>query len=309
MPNFTHGLSCLMRPAIDSTKVSTLWRRHSAMSANPAPCAAKVAASGIVAPATGYGIEVVVEVHAVEVVVLDRVQDGLLDVLLHLGESRVEVELAAVGPDPVGVHAGRVLGHELRRVGLHRDAVRVEPGVQFEVAPVRLVDDEGERVVARVLALHAGEVLRPRLERARPEGVGGRPHLHEDGVEVELLGHVEPVQELGLLLCGGEPGARRPVDVHDRRDPHGAQFALAGRRRRARTVGRPVGGERRAGRERADGDGERRSAHPRHGEGQESAPIEVGAGESGLRCGVGGHRRASGRRVRFGRYFHTRALV
>ena len=94
-------------------------------------------------------VEVVVEVHAVEVVVLDRVQDGPLDVLLRLGQARVEVELAAVRPDPLGVHARRVLGHELGGVGLHRDAVGVEPGVQLEVAAVRLVDDERERVVAR----------------------------------------------------------------------------------------------------------------------------------------------------------------
>ncbi len=253
-------------------------------------------------PAHRVRIEVVVEVHAVEVVVLDRVQDRLPDVLLGLGQARVEVELAAVGPDPLGMHARGMLGHEPGRVGLHRDAVRVEPRVQLEVAPVRLVDDEGERVVARVAALHAREVLRPRLERAGPERVGGRPHLHEHRIQAELLGDVEPVQELGLLRLGAQPGARGPVDVHDRGDPHRAQLALPRRHRVGR--GTRLGGERGARRERADRDREGGCRGTGDREGEEPPSTEVGLVQVGVRV-VEGHRRSS-KVGPSGRYFHTK---
>ncbi|CPU66372.1 Uncharacterised protein [Mycobacteroides abscessus] len=55
MPNLTHGFACLMRCEMDCTNVSTLWRRQSSTRSKPAPWVAKVAASGIVSPATAYG--------------------------------------------------------------------------------------------------------------------------------------------------------------------------------------------------------------------------------------------------------------
>ncbi len=233
-------------------------------------------------------VEVVVEVHAVDVVVLDAVQDRGRDVLLGLGQARVEVQLAAVRPHPLRVLPRRVLGHELGRVRLHRHAVRVVPGVDLEVALVALLDDEPERVVARVLALDAREVLRPRLVRARPERVRRRAHLDEHGVETEVARDVEPVQQLGLLLLGREPGRRRPVDVDDARDPHRAQLALAGRRGRAargerRAAGR---GEGRRGRERADRDGERARRDAGRREGEELPSSDPGRRRGGGRGGA-----------------------
>ncbi len=250
----------------------------------------------------GVGVEVVVEVHAVDVVVLHAVQDRRVDVLAGLRQARVEVELAAVGPHPVGVLPRGVGGQELRRVRLHRDAVRVVPGVQLEVACVRLRHDEGERVEARVAALRAGEVLRPRLVGAGPERVGRRPHLDEDGVEVHARGHVEPVHVLGPQLVRAQPRARGPVDVDDGRDPHRAQLPLAGGgagggRRRARRRGRCGGCHR------ADGHGQRRAGDPGGREGEEAAASEGSVGGGFCRDGM---RHCRPPRIRRVREFHAR---
>ena len=81
-------------------------------------------------------VEVVVEVHGVDGVLLHRVEHRVLDEGADLGQPRVVVELPAVRHHPVRVPARGVGGDQLRRVGVVGDAVRVEPGVQFQ-APAR----------------------------------------------------------------------------------------------------------------------------------------------------------------------------
>ncbi|RAO32897.1 hypothetical protein PSN13_03587 [Micromonospora saelicesensis] len=196
--------------------------------------------------AAGVGVEVVVEVDAIDVVPLDGIHHGGLDELADLGDPGVVVEPAAgdagrwVGEGPVGVLLRRVAGGELGEVGAgaagggHRDAVRVEPGVELQVPLVRLVDQEGQWVPARVLAAYPGQVFRPGLVRRGPERVGGGPDLHHDGVVVQAPGQVEQLAVLGLL--GGDPvrvGLGRlagPVDVDHRRDPHGPELPFRGGR-------------------------------------------------------------------------------
>ena len=147
-------------------------------------------------------VEVVVEVDRVEVVLRDGVHDRGLAVLAGLGDAGVVVEPAAVGDGPLGVNLGRMGRCKAGDVGgeVHRDAERVEPRVELEVAPMRLRDGEGQRVVSRVLALRAGQVLRPRLQRRRPEGVGGGPNLDDHGVVAVGDGEVVVGHQLGLLL-------------------------------------------------------------------------------------------------------------
>ncbi len=185
-----------------------LSRRQSA-SDRPAPYCAYCASSWNTSPADGVRVEVVVEVDGVDVVLRDRVHDRGLAELASLGDAGVVVELAAVGDRPLGVDLRRMRGRQAGDVGreVHGDPVRVEPRVELEVAPVRLGHREGQRVVAGVDALGAGEVLRPRLERGRPEGVGGRPHLDDDGVVVLGDRQVVVGDQLGLLLRRREAGA------------------------------------------------------------------------------------------------------
>jgi hypothetical protein len=187
-------------------------------------------------PGDRVRVEIVVEVHRVDVVAADRVHDRVLDQLAGLRYAGVVVQLAAVRDDPVRVLPGRMRRQQRTGVGVHRHPVRVEPRVQLEVALVRLADGVRERVVAGVTALRTGQVLRPRLDVRRPERVGGRPDLQHDGVVVLPYGVVQPGLQLGLLRGSGQSGPRRPVDVHHRRDPARSELPL--RRRRVRRAGR-----------------------------------------------------------------------
>ena len=183
-------------------------------------------------------VEEVVEVHAVEVVAVDRVEDRVLDVRARRGVARVEVETAvgrALGERhrPVRVLAQRMVRRELVEVGTGTPggrrlaaAVRVEPGVELEVAGVRFLDHPAHRVPTRVLAAFAGQPLRPRRVRGRPERVTAGPDVHEHRVVVHLLGQVEPAPVFGLHLVFGQPGLARKVDVADRGEPHAAQLPL-----------------------------------------------------------------------------------
>ena len=95
-------------------------------------------------------IEVVVDVHAVDVVAGDHVADDIEESIGRSGLARIEPEQPSV--------AAHRIGHVHTRVRLRRgpggigvpDTVGIEPHVEFEAAGVRFVDREGERVVGRV---------------------------------------------------------------------------------------------------------------------------------------------------------------
>lgn len=188
-------------------------------------------------------VEVVVPVHGIDLVLPHRVEHRGPDELPDLGQPGVVVELPAVAHDPVGVPAGGVRGGEPRQVGVVRDTVRVEPGVQLQAARMGLPHRGAQRVPAWVLALDAGQVLGPRLVRRGPQRVGHGAHLEDHGVEAETYGGVEMAEQFGTLLAGEQARARGPVAVGDGRQPHPAQLAhrprpARGRRsRRSRTRG------------------------------------------------------------------------
>ncbi len=170
------------------------------------------------------GVEVVVEVDRVDLVLVHRVEHRLAHELADLGQPRVVVELAAVRHHPVLVLAGGVGRRQLAEVGVVGDAVRVEPGVQLQTAGVGLLDGRAQRVPAGVLALGAGEDLRPRLVRRGPQGVGGGPYLEDHGVQAGLLRRVEVGDQLGALLLRGQARLGGPVPVRHGRDPHAAHL-------------------------------------------------------------------------------------
>ena len=175
---------------------------------------------GEVGAAGGVGVEVVVEVDAVDIVAVDDVHHHVLDELAVLGQTRVEVNFLvalifykALRLFVVNMSGGKLLG------GRGGDAVRVEPGVQLHAALVRLVDHKLQWVPVRRGRLAAlGEETAPGLEFAGVEGVGAGTYLEEDGVDsggfelVELVGEIA-LQLGGALLCilalvdGVQPGA------------------------------------------------------------------------------------------------------
>lgn len=107
----------------------------------------------------GLVIEVVIEVHAIDVVVARHLHHGLDDRASRLGMPGSITKRSEAG-DPLRlslVHAGgapRCHAVQLFDRGgrtIHRDAVRVEPGMQLQVAPMGSLDDERQRIEPWVL--------------------------------------------------------------------------------------------------------------------------------------------------------------
>src|SRR5690606_27408933 len=257
--------------------------------------------------ALGVAVDVVAEVCGVDAVLPRDVHAGLGGRFPHFGDARVVPHAPAVLADPAGVLAGGALGVQLGRVVVAGDPVRVEPGVELQVAGVGLLEHEVQHVVAGVLAGGPGDPRRPRLDRGVVERVGVGADLHEHRVHVHLPRGVEEPDELLLLLVGGGAGVLGPVDVADGGDPHGAQLARAGVAGRGDVgalgagaagdgrgaAGAPAlaeGGQAAAG-QRARRDQRRRSSS--HLESPHSAPIVTHAG----RCYVRNARRPVTRRA------------
>ncbi len=152
-------------------------------------------------------VEVIVEMDAVDVVAPEDVKDDLQGALRGLRLARIEPEHLAVALHEIGARLADVIGRFLEP-RVEAGAVRVEPGVQLEPAPVGLVDPEAERVVVGFgpISLRAGEVRRPGLEARLVEGVGGGADLEDDRVEPDPGGGVEDADRLALLLGGESPG-------------------------------------------------------------------------------------------------------
>jgi hypothetical protein len=176
------------------------------------------------------GIEIIIDVHAIHVVAADDITDDGERALGGDGLAGVHPEHVAVFLHDVGVRQADVVGRE-GGFGLGvAGAVGVDPDVQLEAAPVRLLDPDGERVVARRATLDAGEVFRPGFEGGGVECVGGGADLEDDGIEAHGLRAIEERDDLGALLRGGQAAFARPVNVVDRRDPDAAELARGGRR-------------------------------------------------------------------------------
>lgn len=136
----------------------------------------------------GFGIEIVVELHAVNRVVLHHFSDDAGDPVPCFGNARVENKAIAGGADPVTVqdeHAGRYLSKGVvqlgnrRRFGVDRDAVGIKPRVNLHAALVRFIQHKLQRIVARVFADFAGQHIGPRQNIRPPERRTVRFHLEK----------------------------------------------------------------------------------------------------------------------------------
>ncbi len=215
-----------MRSCTPETSASMLARRQSARVAKPPPWAANGRPVSERRAGSRVGVEVVVEVDAVDVVAVHHVHDQVGDERPYLRQARVVVEAAVLAHDPVRVLPGRVGGGEALEAAALAHPEGVEPRVQGEVALVRLGDGERERVVSGVPPLRPREPARPGLVRRRPHGVRSGTYLEDHRVEVQADGQVEPSPQLGLLAGDAQPRSRRPVDVLHARDPHRAEVVL-----------------------------------------------------------------------------------
>lgn len=189
----------------------------------------------------GIGVEIIVDVDAVERVASEEVIDDGERVRAGVGLSRVE-------PDEIGERLGEVgsAGRDVigcqGRFGLGMaGAEGVDPGVKLDSRGMAPVEPGLERVVLgrRGGAGRSGDELGPGFQGARVDGVGGGADLEDNRVEVERAGPLDDGVDFGELSVSAEVFGRRPVDVGDGGDPSGAELGGDGSRS---GVGRSCGG-------------------------------------------------------------------
>ncbi len=180
----------------------------------------------------GIGIKIIVDVNAIDIVTAQHVEHDVERVPLHAGIGRILPEVLAVAPHPFGTRHADMIGRGGGFRARDPRAKRIEPGVQLQSAPVGLRHGEGQRIVeGRGSRAHrAGEILGPRFEVRRVQGVARRAHLQNDRVEPEPGGVIEDFEKLGLLLGHGQSGPGGPVDVGFGGNPNAAKFTGHGRR-------------------------------------------------------------------------------
>ncbi len=137
----------------------------------------------------------IVEVDAVDVVVLNDLLDVTDQPLACFRVRRVDPEIARVlrHPNVIAGHPVRISKTHMERLGAFADLrvriphlVHIEPRVYFHAAGVRLVDDVCQRIPPRILARCAGNKVAPRHPLTRIRRRAMEEYLEENGVEASL---------------------------------------------------------------------------------------------------------------------------
>ena len=170
----------------------------------------------------GIGIEVVVDVDAVDVVALHDVGHHLTDVLAILRHSGVEEPQPIVLEEAVGMLQEVGTGERGRTLRLGTE--RIDPGVQFHASLVALLHHPGQRVPIGFghLALHTRQKAAPGFHVTLVEGIALGTHLEEDGVDARTLQFVKLVDE-GYLHAVAPDAVPLIVDTLN---PRSAKLAL-----------------------------------------------------------------------------------
>src|SRR6185503_4264844 len=111
-------------------------------------------------------IEVVIDVHTVDVVALHDIDDRAHGAPPHLGVAGIHPQIVAVFSYETRIRP-RDMCARVERVATVRRAIRIEPRVQLQPSLVRLLDGEGEWVPRRLgsASLTTRDELRPRFIR------------------------------------------------------------------------------------------------------------------------------------------------
>ncbi|MNR23647.1 hypothetical protein D3C85_1406770 [compost metagenome] len=119
--------------------------------------------------------------------------------------ARINIELAVRFDDPFRMGFCHMIARQIGRVGICCRAERIEPGMELHAPAVGGTDHIFQRIIARILALRAGQYLGPRNQHRRIQAVAGGSYLHEYGIEAGALQLVQQGVEflllLGLIAC------------------------------------------------------------------------------------------------------------
>ena len=173
----------------------------------------------------GVGVEVVVDMEAVNIVATDDVLHHLTDVLAVLVEGGVEDEQVVISEEALGpLHIGVVVGQlgGTFRLG----AVGIYPGVEFHLSLVTFAYHPFQRVPVGCggLTLQAGEETAPRFIGGSVHSIGFTAYLKHHGVDATLLHSIELFGEASLRAFGAEALELAVDDLH----PRTAELAFRG---------------------------------------------------------------------------------
>ena len=159
---------------------------------------------GGVEAGVGGGVKIIVKMDAVQRIVLHQLGYALHDVVGGFRDGGVQVQPLAHGADPLRVGVGEVGIRQAGRAGGGTaEPVGVDPRFQRQAPPVCLGEQDVQRVEARVLPLHAGAEVAPRVEGTGVKCIPERPHLHEHGVQPEGSAVVQQGGGVGPERLGG----------------------------------------------------------------------------------------------------------
>ena len=172
------------------------------------------------------GIEIVVEGHAVHVVLHDDLPHAVRDELPHLGETGVEVQPPVrVGHGPFGVLLRRVSRGKGGDVRAEQGRPqRIDPCEYADVPRPRRLDQIAEGIEGQ--SPRGGKGLRDGEEVAVIERVPGGTDLKEDRVQPVFLHDGEDFVKLRPQLVRREVGPRGIIQIPDGGDPDAAQLGI-----------------------------------------------------------------------------------
>src|SRR5438105_884359 len=176
------------------------------------------------------GIKEVVEMHRIDVISLNDVDDGREDRLPRRGDAGIDPLLSAIASNPLVMNSRDVVTRG-SNAAVERCAKRIEPCMHLEPARMRLAHDHGERIVARVHSLSASQLRRPGCERGLVQRVATQPNVKDDRIEANPPRAIQQRDELTLLLLRGESGTGRPIAVRGRAQPSTSKLAKDDRRK------------------------------------------------------------------------------
>ena len=173
-------------------------------------------------------VEIVVKDYAIHIVVLHQVSHHRRNTRLHFRQTRVEDVVTAAVDEPLGMRV-RVVGRQ-RSVGLVRGAVaiRVHPRMHLDTLAMRILHKHSQRIVRRLTAARACQILAPGLVSRVVHRVTKTAHLEEHGVHPRCLQRINQCLQFLLLLAAFVyiTPRRRPIDRPHRSQPRSAELTL-----------------------------------------------------------------------------------
>ena len=164
--------------------------------------------------------------NGIHIIPFDNITHHIHHEFLRFFISGIEVFFITIGQEPFRVDADNMIGGNGGGAEVMDSAVRIEPGMEFHAAFMRLFDHELHRIPEWDwwFSLCSGEPFAPGLKGRGVEGIGGGTYLYDHRVHAIALVQFEQTDIFSFLFFRGAITTLWPVDIVDRSDPHAPEF-------------------------------------------------------------------------------------